>query len=311
MNGKAIDFRKRDRRWIKEGRGQGRRETYKRWLNIRDLSRIKVSGEDSHKGGTLVRPRGRVVERDYHFASHLEASVFDIFDNLDITPFGLEITDILEQYPLLPNDPNATYDEPASATLEIARELGLRHIPANSPDNPTVMTTDLIIVAQAPQQSLPIVLALAVKSNSALSGSHRERVFEKLEIEMRYWQRHTFDGISVRWFIAAEENVDRVLAKNLLDLSKFVDFNSDILPSVGDLSIIRQACLDASNSSLPVSRLGRRLDQQLRLPLGTAIQAIYHLIAKRAIQVDLRVPLLSENPLSLISKKELVMAGQS
>ena len=71
MSRPPVDLQKRDRRWVKEGRGQGHGEHYKRWLNVQDLT--KSNPGQRRLQGTLTRPQGRVVKRAYHLASYLEA----------------------------------------------------------------------------------------------------------------------------------------------------------------------------------------------------------------------------------------------
>ena len=294
---KPVNLQKRDLRWLKEGRGQGRREEYKRWLNIQDLARIGGGRGERSQQGTFMRPCGRVVARDYHFASYLESRVFDFWDNLDIAPWGIEVLDILEQVPLLATE--GCNEEPARDTLAIARALGIQHIPAERPDSPTVMTTDLIVKAIFPGRTQPIVIALAIKPSSALSDSRRNRTLEKLEIEMLYWQQHTFDALPVQWFIVTEKQVPEELVTNLRHLGPFKSPACLQLSSPADLGVIRRTCLQASVPSLSLSRFARQLDQQLRLPLGSTINAIYHLIANQDLEIDLFQPLLPEKPLDL------------
>ena len=297
MSRSPVDLQNRDRRWLKDGRGQGRRELYKRWLNIQDLT--KAGKGQRRQQGTLVRPQGRVVQREYHLASHLESKVFDLFDNLDVTPWNIEVLDILEQFPLLSTQ--GADVEPAGDTIAIARELGVPHIPANHSDSPTVMTTDLVVKIRTSNRQQPIVLALAIKPAADLSDpTRRDRILEKLEIEMAYWERHQFDGLSVRWFLVTNEQIPDDLITNLHLLGAFKHLADPKLPSPADLAFIRRTCLEAASPDFPLSRLARQLDQQLRLPQGQAIDAIYHLIARLELPVDLFKPLRPDQPLVLL-----------
>ena len=297
MISKAVDLQKSDRRRFKAGRGQGRLGEYVPWLTVRDLGRAKGGTGAKSQQGTLVRPQGRVIPRTYHFASHLESKVFDFFDNLDVAGWGIKVLDILEQVPLLATEGCA--EEPARDTIAIARALGVRHIPADRPDSPTVMTTDLVVKAISPGQTQPVVLAWAIKPNSALVNLQRDRTLEKLEIEMLYWRQHTFDGLPVQWRIMTEDYVPDILVKNLRHLGAFKNSDCLHLSSPADLATIRRACETAVTSNIHLSRLARQLDQQLQLPLGSAIDAIYHLIACRDLQIDLFQPLQPEGPLVL------------
>ncbi|MBD2088830.1 TnsA endonuclease N-terminal domain-containing protein [Microcoleus sp. FACHB-1515] len=143
------------RKWIAEGRGQGRGADYKPWLTGQDVSvdsfsvRIKI-----------LEPSGR----RYEALSLLEADYFKILSWLP------NVVELREQYPLLPLE----------TTQEIARKLGVEH--PSFEGEPIVMTTDALISLQG---SIGIFdVARAVKPSKKLGDP---RVIEKLEIERHYW----------------------------------------------------------------------------------------------------------------------------
>ena len=83
------------------GRGQGFGKDYEPWLTIHDVP----------SNGVVTRIKSWTVGRIHHFMSNFERSYFYMMDWAD------QITDIREQYPLLP----------LQRTIEIAEELGINH----------------------------------------------------------------------------------------------------------------------------------------------------------------------------------------
>ena len=81
-------------RRIEEGRGQGTGVDYKPWLVVQDVS----------SRGLVHRIKGWKAERVHHLLSNLERDYFYLLE------WSLSVTDIREQFPLLP----------LAETLEIA-----------------------------------------------------------------------------------------------------------------------------------------------------------------------------------------------
>lgn len=88
------------KRWIKEGRGQGYLKDYKPWITIRDVS----------SKGRSHRVFGHTTKRTHHLLSDLQLAIFLL---LDWNPL---ITDIREQFPL-----------PLNTTLEISEQAQIPH----------------------------------------------------------------------------------------------------------------------------------------------------------------------------------------
>src|SRR5437867_2669390 len=91
----------RIKKWIAEGRGQGHRREYKPWLAVQNVS----------SKGFVNRIRGVKTQRRHEFMSNLEASYFYLLD------FSKSVTDVREQFPLLPIE----------ETLAIAEQCGIKH----------------------------------------------------------------------------------------------------------------------------------------------------------------------------------------
>jgi len=71
---------------LKEGRGQGKGGNYNPWLHIQDVA----------SQGLVTRIKGRKTGRVHHLLSKFETEYFYALEWSDV------VTDIREQYPLLP-----------------------------------------------------------------------------------------------------------------------------------------------------------------------------------------------------------------
>jgi hypothetical protein len=111
------------------------------------------------------------------------------------------VTDIREQYPLLPLD----------ETLDIARSCGFTHPTAPRTNQPIVMTTDFLVTVD---QSLGVTeVARTVKPSLKLQ---EKRILEKFEIERRYWENR-----NISWGIVTEHEIPSQLTKNVKWLHPF------------------------------------------------------------------------------------------
>jgi hypothetical protein len=137
---------------------------YRPFLIVRDVPSL----------GRSAIVLGLITGRNHHWFSDLEYAHFVL---LEYSPV---IVDIREQYPLLPRE----------ETIEIARELGIRHPIYPGSHTPIVMTTDIVATVSGggPGQAY---LPMSIKYSSALSGKDgkSQRTMEKLLIEQLYWAR--------------------------------------------------------------------------------------------------------------------------
>lgn len=169
---------KKIERFIKEGRGRGTLADYKPWLTIGDLSSMGLSS----------RVWWHHTLRIHHLFSDLERSCFWIKQRES------GVTDIREQFPL-----------ERSITRQIAKDLGYEH-PKYKGVEP-YMTTDLLIDFSGKKSRK----AVYVKYKDDLDD---ERTFEKLCIEIEYWERK-----EIELEIFTEEQATSVILDNIRWLS--------------------------------------------------------------------------------------------
>lgn len=103
--------------------------------------------------------------------------------------------DVREQYSLLPLE----------ETLVIAEACGVKHPKDPHTNQPIVMTTDFVVTISVDGKDVDE--ARTVKYAGDLNSP---RVLEKLEIERRYWEARDVD-----WKIVTEQQVSKVLARNV------------------------------------------------------------------------------------------------
>jgi hypothetical protein len=262
-------------RWIAEGRGQGEGYDYYPWYTIHDFP----------SWGRVHRIRGWKHGRVHHLLSDLERNVF-LFHQ-----FPQRVTDIREQYPLFPQED----------TLEIAREIGVRHPTDPRTKYPVVMTTDLFLTAM---QGMNITyLPITVKYRKDL---RKPRVLEKLEIERWYWSRR-----NLKLKIADETLASPDLVRNMLWLHCYYRLD-DLYPltasEVDQISAVLTHLV--LNEDLPLWEVARNCDKMLGLEANTGLAVVRHLLANQHWKIDMRARIVTTARLVLLNAPKAALYGE-
>jgi len=122
-----------------------------------------------------------------------------------LTEFSNTITDIREQFPLLPQE----------ETLLIAEELGITHPKDPKTGESIVMTTDFLLTVNKGKETFEV--ARTIKMKDKLMD---ERVLEKFEIEREYWDRK-----GIQWGIVTEDEIDKIMARNISYIHDYYEIN--------------------------------------------------------------------------------------
>jgi hypothetical protein len=251
---------KKIQKWIKEGRGQGEGSQYKPWLTIQDVP----------SSGLATRLKGWTSNRYHHLMSNLERDYCYLLD------FSESVTDIREQYPLLPLDD----------TLIIAEKLGMKHPADPKTDEPIVMTTDFLISIDKSQ------VARSIKPSSELDN---DRVIEKLEIERRFWKEKNID-----WAIVTEQEIPENIVRNVSWFHREYD-NQDIFKLgaalVGNLE---QLMLRHLRTEEPINKAAALCDDSLGLEQGTSLAFFRYMLARKNWLVDLAEPISPHHPINIL-----------
>ncbi len=260
-------------RFRKEGRGQGTLQDYKPWLTVRDVP--------SH--GRSSRDKGWKTGRTHHFLSILELLYYLTLE------WSLMVTDIREQYPLLPIDD----------TLAIADSLDIKHPTHPKTKEPVVLTTDFYISLRNERGTFEH--ARTVKYAKDLSN---RRTLEKLEIERRYWEVRGID-----WGIVTEHEIPHTLAKN-------VDFLHDAwhlckrMPEKNISLVAELLTRFVSEQHQPLNELTALSDKQLGLKGGTSLKVVYYLLATRQWRIDMNIPIDPDQPLAVLGTNLKAVHGE-
>lgn len=177
----------KNKRWIKEGRGQGIRSNYKPWLTVRDVA----------SEGRSHRVFGHITHRTHHLLSDLELATFLLLQWRPTT------TDIREQFPL-----------DRTLTREISKQLGVQH--PNHQGLDQYMSSDFVVDSQAKEQPR---FAIQVKPIAAFSDP---RTIEKLEIEKLYWREK---GVPFYW--VTENQIPPIVFENINLLYNHIEGDGD------------------------------------------------------------------------------------
>jgi hypothetical protein len=258
------------KRWIKEGRGDGTGNNYKPWLYVQDVA----------SKGRCHRIRGWRHGRVHHLLSDLEAYVFYTYE------WSRRVTEIREQFPLLPLD----------ETLAIAEEIGVTHPTDPVTKHPIVMSTDFVLTVT--NGSGMDFFARQVKYTSALSN-HRTQ--EKLEIEHRYWLKRNID-----YGIVTERDVHMPLVRNIKWVHQRIDRDS-LLPLTEETvrDVARLLTEMVLSNDAPLRKLTSTCDSDLELTGGDSLKVVRHLLAIRYWQIDMSKPFKQGERLVLINKPSL------
>lgn len=177
----------KNKRWIKEGRGQGTGSSYKPWITVRDVP----------SEGRSHRVFGHLSQRTHHLLSDLELATFLLLQWRTTT------TDIREQFPL-----------DRAVTKEISERLGIEHPSHHGVDQ--YMSSDFVV--DSSEKDKPR-FAIQVKTAKAYSDP---RTIEKLQVERLYWREK---GVSLFW--VTENQIPPIVFENINVFYNHIDDDAD------------------------------------------------------------------------------------
>ncbi|MDF9845007.1 MULTISPECIES: TnsA endonuclease N-terminal domain-containing protein [unclassified Paenibacillus] len=234
-------------RFIKEGRGQGTGADYLPWLRVQDVPST----------GRSTRGVGWTTGRQHTFLSDLERDYFYALDYAD------GVTDIREQYPLLPLE----------ETKLIADKLGIEHPKDPKTGVDIVMTTDFVITYRDKEY------ARTVKPAKELEN---ERILEKFEIERIYWESHQVD-----WGVVTERDLPYTLIRNVEWIHK--EYHNEDVEKLGIFAVqsLERSLAALIQSGTAIARACLACDEQMGLEAGTALAMFRHFVARKIWSVNM------------------------
>lgn len=254
-------------KYLAKGYGQGEGANYQPMIHVQDFP----------SRGWRTREIGIKTGRQHDYLSNLELYYHYILDWSKI------VIDFREQFPLLPLE----------RTLEIAKQIDVRHPSDRQTGEPTVMTTDFLV--NLPQSIGSIRQARTIKLAKELD---KKRTVEKFEIERRYWLAQ-----GVNWAIVTEHEINKVLVDNVKWIHKFQAVSS-LTPltkdDIREIAIVLTKILLSKSDSL--SNIALMCDVQLGLEAGQSLSVARHLIGSRQWHVDMTKPINPLMRLELLGK---------
>jgi TnsA endonuclease C terminal/TnsA-like endonuclease N terminal len=259
---------------IKQGYGAGEGPDYKPWLTVRDFPSL----------GRVHRVWGWKANRIHHLFSDLELKVFLHFLRSE------SVKDQREQFPLLPLE----------ETIEIAKEIGIRHPTDPRTKHPIVMTTDIVLTVD--QDLVKTYRPFTLKYMKDLGNL---RTKEKLEMERRYWAA---PNRNLKLKILTDQQVSNELVANMLWVLPFYDAVS--LYPLTDLEISRTTSALTQlllHDKAPLRAIAQKCDRLLSLEKGTGLAVVRHLIARRYWNVNIKSRIKTNEPLTLLNLPETAL----
>lgn len=260
-------------KFIKEGRGQGTGKDYLPWIRIQDVP----------SQGRVTRGVGWTTGRRHELLPDNERDYCYLLD------YSEDVSDIREQYPLLPIE----------ETIMIAEKIGVKHPTDPKTEVPIVITTDFLITSKDKDY------ARTVKPISELEN---ERTIEKFEIERLYWESRYID-----WGMITDHDLPEALIQNIEWVHK--EYHNDDVSELGPFVVqsIQRLLTSRLQNGEAISKACLACDEQLGLEVGTSLAMFRHFIARKiwSVNMDERIQptLAAKNFMTKIQDERLAKGG--
>jgi hypothetical protein len=242
------------KRFLAEGRGQGKNELYRPWLMVSDLP----------SRGRSTRIFSRIANRVVHLLTDSQLRYFYLLEwNHDGN-----LIDINEQYPLLDMESIIDQlDEPLVNRLK-DRNTNLPHI---------MITTFLVTAIN--KQGKEYQFARTIKDTGELE---KKATIERLELQRLFWKSRNIDfGIVTPNEISIQrsKNIEWVLpALNIEDYglkeTEMTHYADELLDGI-------------SSTDNPLNSVLTSFDRHMKVEVGTGLLVFRYLIASRRIQINM------------------------
>ena len=253
-------------RLIKEGRGQGELADYRPWIEIQTY----------RSQGRSSRVMGWKTGRIHHFLSDNELRYFYLLD------FEDAVIDIREHFPLLD----------LKEVLNDMSDIDLAKYRDKESGTPHVFTTTFLITLQD-SNGEPYHVARNMKQSHELEKS---RTLERFEILRRYFKRKEID-----WGMVTQKELPMARVKNIewIHDAKNLDGKTGITDGelVRLIVLLREQLI---GNAEPIRAMTSAYDRQLNLESGSGLLFFRHLLATKAIEVNMNKPIDLGQPANLL-----------
>lgn len=170
--------------WLKRGLGQGNGINYRPLFFVRDIP----------SDGRSAMVEGLKFKRTHHYLSDIEYAYHILSE------FSDSVSEIREQYALLPRD----------ETQEIAKMLGVQHPIYQETGILRIQTSDLVLTLNNAVEPALHVLCCKAAADIDPNNPKAVRTLEKILIEKVYWERR-----DVPWTLATDAMIPKNKFQNL------------------------------------------------------------------------------------------------
>lgn len=240
------------KRFLAEGRGQGRGEQYRPWLTVSDIpSRGRSTRIFSHKANRIV-----------HLLTDTQLRYFYLLE------WSESVIDINEQYPCLHIETiHDQLDENLVKRLS-DKQTGIPHV---------MLTTFQVTAIN--EQGKEYRFARTLKDAAELE---KKATIERLELQRLYWKSRNVDfGIVTSNEIPVQRSKNIEWVMPALNIEEFGLTKHETIQYAEQLI----DCISATDNSL--NSILNSFDRQMRVEVGTGLLIFRYLIASRRIQINL------------------------
>jgi hypothetical protein len=178
---------------------------------------------------------------------------------------------------------------PLSNTLEIAKSLGFHHPPLNG--DPEVITTDFMLTVRCGNELSSV--ARTVKKKADLKTC---RLFQKLEIERRYYEERSID-----WGIVTDANLPSARCHNVdwfhecRSIKKLEPLSADEVKRIA-----RAICKKVVTApTIVFAVFAGECDEKLKLQPGNTLKVIRFLFANKIWLTDMDTVIKTDQPTTI------------
>lgn len=254
------------KRFLSEGRGQGKKENYRPWLTVSDIP----------SKGRSTRIFSRITNRVVHLLTDSQLRYFYLLEWSHN-----QIIDINEQYPLLNMESVIDHlDEPLLKRLK-DRDTNLPHV---------MLTTFLVTAIN--EQGKEYQFARTIKDAAELG---KKATVERLELQRLFWKSRNVDfGIVTPNEIPMQrsKNIEWVLSA--LNIEDYGLMEPEMIQYAEQLL----ECISSTDNSL--NSILTSFDRQMKVEVGTGLLVFRYLIASRRIRINMDMEIKLDKPPSEI-----------
>jgi hypothetical protein len=259
---RAIDEAHLPTLW-REGRGRGIGAEYRPMLTVRD----------TRSRGQSARIHGWKTQRVHHLFTRLEQGFFACVE------WSRTVVDIREHFPLL-TPPRGKRAPSLTDTASLAARLGLRHPRDAKTKTLKVVTVDFLLTLEVADQRIAVARSMLTHSRIG------KRLPTRLQLARAWCAERSID-----WGIVTERDIPWGLVQNV-QLVRGAYF----LPNRGEIARLPDCATSLTAMLLerpetPLNQLGSWCDCAWKLPPGSGLTIIYHLIATRQWEIDMTIPI--------------------